>query len=48
MPFTLKLAPLLSVLRNRKMKKNKCQKKNLGRVEKGKKEARQNFQTSVF
>ncbi len=37
MPFTLKLAPLLSVLRNRKMKKNKCQKKKLGRVEREKK-----------
>lgn len=30
MPFTLKLAPLLSVLCNRKMKKNKCQKTRQG------------------
>lgn len=46
MPFTLKLAPLLSLLCNRKMKKNKCQKTRQG-VERGRekktKKARQNF-----
>lgn len=54
LPFTLKLAPLLSVLRKRKMKKNKRQKKKKTRQgwkkreRERKRDARLNFQTLVL